>query len=325
MRKLIWGVVGLVLVWSGYWFAGTWAVQSAVTQGLKQANAQGVTASGGVETAGFPTAFDITLRDLDLGNPVTGLRWQTPVVQLQAATWRPWHVVALLADDHTITLPDQQLLVRVDDARASLTLAADTDLTLMQIAATLTQPALQSSLGWRGAADIVEIHLNLLPDQPNAYGLRFDAANLVPDPGFTAVSGLAGAISVIRLDGTLALTAPLDRHAGKTHPMLDSFDLAEGRIVWGDIVLTAKGRLMADANGQAEGRIDIYVTGWRGVIDALVAAGTITEQAAPTIAGLLGAMAAQGGDPGVLPLPLVFANGRGTLGPLPLGPAPRLN
>jgi hypothetical protein len=36
-------------------------------------------------------------------------------------------------------------------------------------------------------------------------------------------------------------------------------------------------------------------------------------------------LAAQTGDPEDLDLPLVFANGRMSLGPLPLGPAPRMN
>jgi hypothetical protein len=55
-----------------------------------------------------------------------------------------------------------------------------------------------------------------------------------------------------------------------------------------------------------------------------VAAGAIKPDVAPTITGFLNAIATQGGDPEVIPLPLIFANGRGTLGPLPLGPAPRL-
>ena len=59
--------------------------------------------------------------------------------------------------------------------------------------------------------------------------------------------------------------------------------------------------------------------------DVLVAAGLITADAAPTVTRALELLVQQGNDPSVLTLPLAFQQGRMSLGPLPLGPAPFLN
>jgi len=56
-----------------------------------------------------------------------------------------------------------------------------------------------------------------------------------------------------------------------------------------------------------------------------LAAGLIKPEVAPTWVNVFALLAAQTGDPEDLDLPLVFAKGRMSLGPLPLGPAPRMN
>jgi hypothetical protein len=60
-------------------------------------------------------------------------------------------------------------------------------------------------------------------------------------------------------------------------------------------------------------------------VPVLVAAGLITADAAPTVTRALELLVQQGNDPSVLTLPLAFQQGRMSLGPLPLGPAPFLN
>ena len=93
---------------------------------------------------------------------------------------------------------------------------------------------------------------------------------------------------------------------------------------WGQLALHAEGLLEADAQGFAAGRVMLRLTNWDRLPALLVALGAIKPEIAPTIAGGLRAMAAQSPDPAVLALPLDMRDGRMTLGPFPLGEAPRL-
>lgn len=325
MRKLTGFLVVLAILWCSYWAAGNYAIGKGAALGLAEAARNGtVYTAPTVQTAGFPTAFEVALRGIDLGDPVSGVRWQTPGLRLRAAMWQPWHVVALLDDSHQIILQDQNLSLAAKDARASLTASPNHRLTLTQAAVTVTQPILASSLGWRIEADIMEVHANLLPDLVHSYRLVFDAANLRPDPALMLATGLGSTVSVAEFTAIASLSAPVDLVGMGVHPALTRLALKQLRILWDSVEITAEGEIVADAAGLASGRIDIRIAGWRTLVAAAVGAGAITSEMAPRIEGLLGAMAAQGGDPDVLALPLVFANGRGNLGPLPLGPAPSL-
>jgi hypothetical protein len=315
----------LAVVWSGYWAAGTYAIRQAAQRGIEQAAAQGNVVSPDVVTGGFPTAFDVTLQELDLGNPETGLRWQTPDLRLQAALWRPWHLVALLNDEHRVLLHSETLTLSLNDGRASMTVTPDTSLTLSQLALSLTQPVIQSSNAWRGAGDLAEVHVNLLAEPANSYAVALNITNVQLDPAIMAATGLDGTIAKVALDGTVSFAAPLDRFAGDRPPQITALRLSPATLEWGDVLATATGGIAADADGVAEGRIDVTIKGWRKLIPALVGAGAITPSMAPTVEGFLNAIAAQGGDPETLTVPLIYQNGVGTFGPLPLGPAPRMN
>jgi hypothetical protein len=325
LRKLYWIVGILAVLWSGYWALGTYALRQGAYQAIAEATRNGNFISPDIASAGFPTSFDITLERLDIGSAESGLRWETPSLRLQAAAWRPWHLVALLDDQHSFAMATEDITLSVDDARASLTVTPDSSLTLSQLAVTLIQPMVQSSRAWKGSADLAEVQVNLLPNGPaNSYAVVADAINTVLDPTFVAATGLDRTISRIDLDATLSFSAPIDRHAGATKPQITAVTLQGLKIEWGQVVLSADGSITADTDGLAKGRIDLTVQGWRRLVPAMVGIGAITPEVAPSVTGFLNAMAAQGGDPETLAIPLVYQNGVGTFGPIPLGPAPRL-
>jgi hypothetical protein len=326
VRVLIWIVGILAVLWSGYWYAGSTVVQNGAQKWFADQNAAGmVAANSGLSVAGFPNRIDLTVTDMDFGDPVTGTRWRTPLVQVFAMTWKPWHIIAVLGDAQTLDLPGQSLAITTEDARASVVFRPNTDLGLSRISVSTTMLSLTSSRGWNTGADVVEFHTRLNPTANNAHDMALDATNLRPDAALMVGSTLPAAISQIRMNVTLGFSAPLDRHAGAAKPHVTSFAINRASMIWGDLTLDAQGTVATDANGLADGRIDIKITGWRKVIPVAVAAGLITPQFAPTLTGMLNAMATDAGDPETLRVPLVYANGRGTLGPLPLGPAPRLN
>jgi hypothetical protein len=326
MRALTWIVGILAVLWSGYWFVGSRAIETAATDWFAVQNENGMVAQyDTLNVAGFPNRFDLTVTDVDLGNPVTGVQWRMPLLQVFAMTWKPWHIIAIPGDEQRLELSDQSLVITTGDARASVVFRPTTDLVLSRLSASATQARVVSSLGWIITADVAEIHTRQNLTAANAHDIALDAINLAPDPTLLATTALPAQIAQIRLRATATFSAPLDRNAAATQPRVIGWRVDQGSILWGDLTVNSKGEVAASAEGLAEGRIDFVITGWHRAVPILVSAGLVKPDVAPTIENLLAALAAQDGDPETLVVPLAFANGRMTLGPLPLGPAPRLN
>lgn len=119
-----------------------------------------------------------------------------------------------------------------------------------------------------------------------------------------------------------------------TRPGLVGFDSPDGVMVTlDDLTALIRGRVQADAAGFAAGQAMIYTRDARALIARLVAAGWLDARAGLLAGAALTGIGSAGpvkGDPfppaqdGEIRLPLSFADGQARLGPLPLGPAPRL-
>lgn len=326
MRAMIWIVGFLAVLWMGYWFAGSYAVRTGAEAAFARATDQGLVATNaGITVAGFPNRFDLNVIAPDIGDAQTGLRWQSPDLTVFAMTWKPWHIISVLANTQTVTLPGQTLGIVTTDARASVMAVPGTTLPLDRIDVSVTAPVITSTLGWTLAADSVELHTRRDASVAHGHELSLVIPNLAPDAALTAAAGLPATIQMIRFDAVGSFSAPLDRNAPAAQPRLTGLRVKEGTVLWGDLTLAASGEIAANADGLAEGRIDITVQGWRRALPLAVTMGLIQPEVAPTVEGMLNAIAAQDGDAETLELPLVYQNGRGNLGPLPLGAAPRLN
>jgi hypothetical protein len=322
MRKLIWGGVALAALWSGYWAAGTYAIRAGVMQGVS--STRGLTVPE-VTMRGFPGHFDLGLGAFAFADPASGIGWQSPGLRVQAATWRPWHVDVWPSLTQTISVPGQTLTLTAADLGAALTVFPRRSLDLQAVTVRVVQPVVVSSLGWGGSGDLATLSVTATPDRAGTYDFAVLAETLRPDAALAALLGTDIPVSRLTLGGNATFTQPLGPKVDPETLRLMAISIGDMQLIWGDVQGDVAGGVVANADGFAEGRFDVVITNWRSLIPALVTAGAIPADAAPTITGFLNAVAAQGGDPEVLNLPLIFANGRGTLGPLPLGPAPRLN
>ena len=327
MRKLLWVLIALSALWSGYWFVGSYAVQSAANQWFADRAAQGITAEKTALTvAGFPNRFDLTVEGVKLADPKTGMGWEAPFAQIFAMTWKPWHIIAALPPTQTLRLPDQDIGLTSERLMASVRALPNLSVPLEEIVVDGTELKATSTHGWSmGLASLV-FAIRADHSRAAAYDVALTAADISPDPAFLAALGptstLPAKISTVRAALNVRLSAPLDRTAGETRPRVTGVEVADAVINWGPLAITAKGLIEPDADGYAAGRISIEVTNWQTLIPLLVAAGAVTPQVAPTVENMLRAMAQQGGDPDLLKLPLVLEKGRMSLGPLPLGAAP---
>jgi hypothetical protein len=335
MRKLL---ILLLLgsgLWSGYWFAGSSAIQTGAEQWFADAAAQGLVAEKTALTVqGFPNRFDLTVEGVKLADPASGIAWQAPFAQIFAMTWKPWHIIAAFPPEQVLTLPDQALTIGSQDLMASLRTQVSTDLPLAETRIAGTSLSLTSDLGWTLALGEFTVGFRAVPDLgTSGYEFGFDLAPLTPDPGFLAAvkavsipdlppSDLPETIEALSGSILLTLSAPLDRHMGDTHPHPTRIEIGNLDLVWGALSVTASGAVEADSNGYAAGKITVQITNWDRLPALLVAAGAIKPELAPTVVKGMQALASQSPDLKVLSLPLVLSDGQMSFGPFPLGPAP---
>ena len=327
MRALLWVVVAAAVTWGGYWFAGARALETAAQTWFRTQTDAGLVAEhSALSVRGFPNRFDLTVTDLRLANPATGYGWTAPFVQILSLSYRPWHIIAAFAKQQQLQTPWQDLAVASDKLQGSVVFVPGTNLALDRLTVVGDGMRVTSDLGWTVGVDTLRFATRQVESNGTRHEIGLEMLGLQPDPGVTAaLPDFPETLEKLRLDALVTLTVPLDRRAGQSYPRASHVDVKEVRLVWGTLVLSGSGSIAAAADGLAEGRIALRLTNWRDAMPLAVAAGLITAEVAPTWQNMLALLAAQTGTPEDLDLPLIFARGRASLGPFPLGPAPRMN
>ena len=326
MRWLLWAVLIAAGAWSALWFAGERTLDRAVADGLAQA-APGVTVAD-YAIEGFPNRFDVTLTGPRVADPAGGVAWSAPFVQVLALSYRPWHTIIAMPPEQRFDWPEGGLTLRAAKLQASLVLRPVSTLPLDRLTVVGDGLELRPDLGV--GARVASVHFATRPDptRANAHEIGLEVTGIEPDPAALATlppgTDLPPVTDTLRIDAFASFSAPIDRLVGQSRPGLTHLDLAGIRFGWGDIVLEGEGSLVPDADGLAEGRIALRLDQWRKAIDAAVAVGALRREIAPTWAEFARRLAEAGGNPDRLDLPLIFARGRMSLGPIPLGPAPRM-
>ena len=329
MRAILVIVLVLSGLWGGYWFVGSRAMEQATTTWFAAQQGRPLLAEQqGIAVAGFPNRFDLTVTEPSLTDTESGITWAAPFAQIFMMTWKPWHVIATLPQEQIISFPGEDAVLTSTLIQGSVIVTPGTDLVLDRTAIAGDGLALRSTAGWEVSATSARFGTRRAPDRATAHEVGLELTTLTPDAGFRMAlaqrSDLPEQIERIRLDTVIGLSAPLDRHAGTTRPRLTDITLREGLLRWGDLVLSAQGSLTPASDGTPEGRIEIRVENWRELVPVLIASGLVTEESSQTVTRALELYSQQGSDPSVLALPLSFQQGRMSLGPLPLGPAPQI-
>lgn len=322
MRALFWILVAAALLWGGYWFVGARAAEQALARALDEAGARGLVVShGGLGVSGFPNRFDLTLTEPRV--QAAGLGWQAPFAQVFALSYAPWNLIAALPGEQRLRLGGQDLALNATRMQGSLFLAPAPALPLRDFKAVAEGVSLRSDAGW--SLGFASANLSLVPGEGAQAQAAARVLDLVPDQRLAAAVAGAGLPAVIERADLLAdvtLAEPLALRGAP--PQVAAVDLTEARVVWGPLRLTGTGRLTAGPQGLAQGRIDLRIEGWQAGLAAAEAAGLVPEAFRTALRSVLGGLAAQSAEPGVLMLPLVMQGGRMMLGPVPLGAAPRL-
>lgn len=318
------------LLWSLWWWIGKEGLEDGLAAWLDARRAEGwVAEAGAFAVTGYPGRFEARIAGLELADPETGLAWTAPGFRFRSPAWDPTDFTAFWPPEQVVATPGERIRVTARGLSARLALMPGPALTLRAAEAEAEMLALDSSLGWEARLDSARLTAARSPDGENALDLRFDAAALEPSAPMLARIDPAGRlprrIDLLSLDATFGFDAPWDRYAvERRRPQPRSLDLRRLKASWGALDLEAAGTLTIDAEGIPSGEIQLRAVNWRDLLELGRDHGLIPPEIDGTIAAGLELLAAATGNPNTLDVPLSFAGGRVLLGPIPLGPAPRL-
>lgn len=324
MRALVALILLAMALWAGYWVVGQRVIEEraeTVMQEVAERSAVEI-AHSGVEVAGFPNRFDLTLTTPHVFDPFTGWGWQAEFAQVFAMTWKPWQVIAALPLAQEIATPRGPVQLTGARFAASALVEPAATLALEEMVVEADAPRLAAAFLPPVAADRALFALRRQPTGVGAaYRLGVTLAALLP----LVAAPSDSAAAEVRLDARLELAAPIDRESLGRPIALREADLAALSVRRGDVVINASGRVTAGEGGLAEGEILFRVQGWRHLPAFLADYALIRSDWLDRADRALSVMAEEQGRPETLDLPLRFEAGWSFLGPLPLGPAPLMD
>jgi len=324
MGRLTFWVILLIALFSGYWFVAAQATQSAVQNAISDARNDGWQIdTGDLTVTGFPGAFDVQIADPGLVSPDGQISWSGPALHATAPSLSPTRLSLIFPQTQTLRLPGQTIHIETTRlvARAATRLNMAFDFEAASLA--IVEAIIRSDAGWQVALASADAGLAAVEGELATYAVDIALVDLALPASLMRELASDSRLISLTADAKVTLDRALDRFVSNgPPPALTRIDLASFSLIWGDVLVNAKGALDIDIAGVPEGRIVLKSAQWQAMLDILVAAGLLDADIAPTLSNVAKTMA--GGD-GVLELPITFRGGFMSMGLLPLGPAPRLH
>ena len=321
MKALTIVVAVLAALYGGWWFVGRAAFERGAVAGIEAARARGwEIAYDDLAVAGFPNRFDATLDAPRVTTPGGAVTWSAPFVQAFALSYRPNRLIAVGPREMTVELPAGRIDVTTTDLRASAALTVSTRPALQR--ATLVATGLETAgAGLDATLSTAQLAMRRMGGEAE-YDVALDLRDLRPGDALRAAidpyGTLPEAIGAITADVHATLDRPLE--AGGT-PRPTALRVSDARLAWGDLRLSLTGALDVGADGVPEGVLTLDATGWQAALRLAGSLGLVAPERLPL---LTAGMAGMAEEDGTVTLELTFEGGEIRLGPIPLGPAPRL-
>ena len=331
--RIILAIITLAAVgWTGWWVLIASAKERAIEAWLAARREAGWVAEASVvSVGGFPYRIDTTLTGLDLSNTKGGWSWTAPDFRLLTLAYQPNHLIAVWPKEQSFATLAGRVRVLSRDMRGSVVVEPNLQFGLRRSTIDLVGVRIVGeTVPWevslaKGLLALRQAEGESPP--PNAYDIAFTAETLTLPGDWLAFDGagvLASAIEIASVKATAVFDRPLDRLAVEgTPPLVRRLSVDDMTFTWGRLDLRGRGEIKADAEGFAEGRIDLRARNWREMVEVAESSGAINPNLAAALRGGLGLIARFGGDANVIEAPLEFSSGFMRLGPIPVGPAPR--
>lgn len=324
----------LVVILGGYsafWFFVAGRIENGIGEWAESLRPHNVDLSWRtIRVGGFPFSFradaqEVLLRDPALAEPA---EVRVPRLSAEAHSWnfRVWRLTAPEGLTATFGPPDKTVAkLTAREATGMVAPNGDAGATV-QIG--LDDMALDA--GMRVAARDIELSLSLPPHPPQSADERAIAVVLaVRDVTMPVVPApLRNPLDEITFAAALmgpVPAAPLRKAASAWRDAGGTVELERVAVRWGTLAVTGSGTAALDAELQPIGAFSGAIEGYDELMSALVAAGRLRPGDAGLARMALGFLAkpGPGGRPQIT-APFTIQDGQMLLGPVKLGPAPRI-
>ncbi|WP_171212189.1 DUF2125 domain-containing protein [Ruegeria sp. HKCCA5426] len=330
MRGLIRAVIFVFAIWSAYWLIAGFGLRNAITTWFNKQEEMGWQADfSAVETAGYPAHHVTRLNNPALADPVNGTAWSADWIEFQSPAIWPGRQMLRFADTpQRLSYFDQTATIQASDLQAELQLQPGVALVLEKMALTAGPWAITDDAEALAGGETLGLVMEQT-DLPEAYNISARIDGFTPGDDLRdlmrSATTLPQSFETLELDMTTTFDKVWDRSAlEQSRPQPEKIDLHLAEMKWGALRLFATGQLDVDNQGIPTGEIAIKAENWRDMVAMANAAGALPDQAVKPVTRALNFMAGLGGNPNALDMQLNFRDGFVALGPLPLGPAPRL-
>jgi hypothetical protein len=331
MKRVIWSVVALALIWSAWWGLAALSLQRGVQDWLAERRASGWQAEAeSFQLAGFPSRLDLAMEALALADPDRGLAVTFPRLTISSAAWWPGHARLIFPDAPIVfATPGNRTLLQGTGAVAELNLRPGTSLQVARMGL--------GSGPWQlgDATDTLlagsDITLTMVQDNADRTAYAFDASVTAFAPGQALRGDLSipeswpASFDALRLSMDVRFDRPWDLPAIEgARPQPRRIDLHLAEASWGAILLRASANLDVDAAGNPTGTLSLQARNWREMLAIAESSGSLPPRLRPQVERALSLLASASGNPDAIDVNLTLADGAISLGFLPLAPAPRL-
>jgi len=330
MRRLIGWLGVLALLWSGWWALASWGVSHGLTIAVEELRAQGWQADvGETQQAGFPLTLRADLSAVRLRAPLSGIALSLPSLGISAPAYWPGDVTLRLPQERLhLDLTQQKVSGRFERGRAQINLNPGIDLQLQRLGFDSGSWQIEAPGGTIASASDLSLKMVQSAGDPLVYDLALVSTAFAPGNLLRRALSLPPdwpvVFSTLAADLSVGFDRPLDRAAltgPRPHPRAVLVRQADAE--WGALQITATADLSISARGVPEGVATLRIREWELLMDlAQKAAGS--EDQPGQMNFMLRALANMDGDPTTMVVDVAFRDGAMFLGPIALGPAPRL-
>lgn len=327
MRILIALVLVTAVGWSAYWVYGSRTLESAVRDGIESLRENTVEVEvAHIAVTGFPNRFDTMIDAPRLTWP-SGVSWSAPFLQVFALSYRPNQIILAFPSSQVVSGSFGTATIDVGRARASALFRHGADLFLDH--AYLVADDLRIAVDGQFASAVKFLAATRIPEGASAetqnIGLTIDDVELPVELARRLGRAETARIDGATLDATVTLAEPVTRRAIESGGLrVRHIKIDRLHIDWGGMSVGGNGAIGIATDGMFDGTLDVSITNWKRALQMAEASGLLPSEQRLLIEKGADAMAALSGRGDRLEAPVTFRAGRTWLGPLQIGPAPRL-
>ena len=316
-----------IVAWSGLWFWARGEAQARMDAAVADLQRAGYAVTWKDRVlGGYPFRMDVTLTDFSAREP-SGWALQAPRLEAEAYVHAPGHWMLAAPEGLTFVRPKGgPVQVRATNLRASL---KDLDKRPSSFSFQAVKPTFEPQPGAQpfalASADLVEFHLRPGPDDEG--GVFLDLKN-----GKARLSGLFARIAgdkPISMNWNATLSK-MSAFTGATWPdAVRNWTAAGGRmtvrnagITAGEALIGARaGALSVGSDGRLTGALDVTLRQAPRALGVLGDEGVIPQ---PNAEAAMAVARARQGPGDAATATITFQAGQTTLGPVAIGPAPKV-